>query len=142
MTQDSCPQAVGLLFAGGTLSNGTPATLANPISAVLSGLNVSMVGGCAPSAASNTAQADVEAGNVGMSKEVVASATAIRDRHEDDLMRIPGAVGTGVGIGDEPGQPAIIVYVKKITPETQAATPKDVEGVQVKLIQSGGFVAY
>ncbi len=142
VTQDTCPQAVGLLFAGGTLSNGTPATIANPISAVLSGLNVSMVGGCTPLAASNTAQADVEAGNVGMSKEAVASAIAVRDRHEDDLMRIPGAVGTGVGIGDEPGQPAIMIYVKKMTPEAQAAAPKDVEGVPVKLIQNGGFVAY
>jgi hypothetical protein len=142
VTQDTCPQAVGLLFAGGTLKDGTPVTIANPISAVLSGLNVSMVGGCTPQAAPNAAQADLEAGNVGMSKEAVASATAVRDRHEDDLMRIPGAVGTGVGIGDQPGQPAIIIYVKKMTPEAQAAAPKDVEGVPVKLIQSGGFVAY
>ncbi len=139
VTQDTCPQAVGLLFAG---SSDQTQTVANPISAVLSGLNVSMVGGCTPSAASSTAQADVEAGNVGMSKEVVAAATGVRDRHEDDLMRIPGAVGTGIGIGDEPGQPAIIVYVKKMTPEAQAAAPKDVEGVPVKLIQNGGFVAY
>lgn len=142
VTQDSCPQAVGLLFAGGTLKDGTPVTIANPISAVLSGLNVSMVGGCTAAPASSNAQADVEAGNAGMSKEAVASAIAVRDRHEDDLMRIPGAVGTGVGIGDEPGQPAIVVYIKKMTPEVQAAAPKDVEGVPVKLIQNGGFVAY
>jgi hypothetical protein len=142
VTQDTCPQAVGLLFAGGTLKDRTPVTIANPISEVLSGLNVSMVGGCTAAAAPNTAQADVEAGNVGMSREVVASATSVRDRHEDDLMRIPGAVGTGIGIGDEPGKPAIIVYVKKMTPEAQAAAPKDIEGVPVKLIQSGGFVAY
>ena len=139
VTQDACPQAVGLLFAAS--ADGSQ-TIANPISAVLSGLNVSMVGGCTPQAAPAAAQADVEAGNVGMSKEAVASATAIRDRHEDDLMRIPGAVGTGIGIGDEPGRPAIIVYVKKMTPEAQAAAPKDVEGVPVKMIQNGGFVAY
>jgi hypothetical protein len=142
VTQDSCPQAVGLLFAGGRLKDGTPVTIANPISAVLSGLNVSMVGGCTAAPASSNAQADVEAGNAEMSKEVVASAIAVRDRHEDDLMRIPGAVGTGVGIGDEPGKPAIVVYVTKMTPEAQAAAPKDVEGVPVKLIQNGGFVAY
>lgn len=142
VTQDSCPQAVGLLFADGE-NDGAPLTIANPISAVLSQLNVTMVGGCTAGAASNTAQADdLEAGNVGMSKDVVASATAVRDRHEDELMRITGAVGTGVGIGDQPGQPAIIVYVKRMTPQAQAAAPKQVEGLPVKLIESGGFVAY
>ncbi len=142
VTQDSCPQAVALLFAGGTLRNRTPVTIANPISAVLSGLNVTMVGSCTAAPAADAATADVIAGNVGMSKEAVASAAAVRDRHEDDLMKIPGAVGTGVGEGDQPGQPAIVVYVKKMTPEAQAAAPKEMEGVQVKLIESGGFVAY
>ena len=57
-------------------------------------------------------------------------------------MNIPGAVGTGIGVGDQPGQPAIIVYVKKMTPQAQAAAPKDVDGVPVKIIENGGFVAY
>jgi len=142
VTQDSCPQAVGLLFAGGTLQNGTPVTIANPISAVLSGLKVSMVGGCTVAAAADGATADVMAGNVGMSKEVVATAAAVRDRHEDELMKIPGAVGTGIGASDQPGEPAIVVYLKKMTPQAQAAAPKEVEGVPVKLIANGGFVAY
>ena len=77
-----------------------------------------------------------------MSKEVVASANAVRDRHEDELMSIPGAVGTGIGASDQPGQPAIVVYVKKLTPQVQAAAPKEIEGVPVKLIENGGFVAY
>ena len=38
----NCPQAVALLFAG----TSTGLTIANPISAVLSGLGVSMVGDC------------------------------------------------------------------------------------------------
>jgi hypothetical protein len=139
VTQDPCPQAVGLLFAG---SADGSMTIANPISAVLSGLNITMVGSCTPAAASEPAPADVMAASEGMSKEAVASAAAVRDRHEDELMSIPGAVGTGVGAGDQPGQPAIIVYVKKKTAQAQAAAPKDVEGVPVKLIENGGFVAY
>ncbi len=139
VTQDICPQAVGLLFAG---SADQTQTIANPISAVLSGLNVTMVGSCTAAAASEPAPADVMAASQGMSKESVASAAAVRDRHEDELMSIPGAVGTGVGAGDQPGQPAIIVYVKKMTPQAQAAAPKDVEGVPVKIIENGGFVAY
>lgn len=139
VTQDTCPQAVALLFAG---SADGSMTVANPISAVLSGLNVTMVGSCTPPAASDTAQPDLLAGNVGMSKEVVDSATAVRDRHEDELMNIPGAVGTAIGMSDQPGKPAIEVYVKKMTPDAQAAAPKEVEGVPVKLIENGGFIAY
>jgi hypothetical protein len=139
ITQDACPQAVGLLFAG---SADGSTTIANPISAVLSGFNVTMVGGCTAAAASNAATPDVLAGNVGMSKDAVASAASVRDRHEDELMRIPGAVGTGIGASDQPGQPAIVVYVKKMTPEAQAAAPKEMEGVPVKLIANGGFIAY
>ena len=88
VTQDACPQAVGLLFAGGVDRSGTQLTIANPISAVLSGLNVTMVGGCTAAAASSVATPDVLAGDVGMSKDAVASAASVRDRHEDELMRI------------------------------------------------------
>ena len=139
VTQDSCPQAVALLFAG---SADESSTLANPISAVLSKLNVSMVGSCAAPAASDAVQSDLLAANVGMSKEAVDSAAAVRDRHEDELMNIPGAVGTAIGMSDQPGKPAIEVYVKKMTPDAQAAAPKEVEGVPVKLIENGGFIAY
>jgi hypothetical protein len=138
-TQDACPQAVALLFAG---SGNQKQTIANPIADLLSGLGVSMVGSCTPAAAPSTAQPEVVAGDVGMSKDVVDSATAVRDRHEDELMNIPGAVGTAIGMSDQPGQPAIEVYVKKMTPQAQAAAPKEVEGVPVKLIENGGFVAY
>jgi hypothetical protein len=135
VTQDACPQAVALLFAG---SSDGSMTIANPISAVLSGLSVTMVGSCAPAAPSDSALAASE----GLSKEAVDSATAVRNRHEDELMSIQGAVGTGIGMGDRPGQPAIIVYVKKMASHTPPTTPKEVEGVQVKIIENGGFVAY
>ena len=137
VTRGPCPQAVALLFAG---SGNQKHVFANPISDVLSGLNVSMVGGC--TAATVAPQASDEAGNVAMPKEVVDSATAVRDRHKAQLMSIPGVVGTGIGISDQPGQPEIEVYLKKLTPEAKAAAPKTVEGVPVKLIETGGIVAY
>ncbi len=138
LTLDDCPQPVALLFAGFT--NGT--TIANPLSEVLSALDVSMVGSCTASDAPDAAQPDVLAANVGLSKEVVASSAAVRDRHEDQLMSIPGAVGTAIGAGDQPGQPEIEVYVEKLTPKVQAGAPKEVEGIPVKLIESGEAVAY
>ena len=137
LTQDPCPQAVGLLFAG---SADQSQTIANPIGAVLNKLGVSMTGSCTPPMAAAAPQA--VAGNAAVSKDLVDSASAVRDRHEDELMKIPGAVGTAIGVSDTPGQPAIEVYIGKVTPEAQAATPKDVEGVPLKLIENGGFVAY
>ena len=88
------------------------------------------------------AHADAEAQSVGLSAEVVESAKAIRDRHEDTLMSVPGAVGTGIGAGDQSGQPAIEVFVEKLTPEAQDAAAEEVEGLPVKLVESGKFVAY
>jgi len=55
-------------------------------------------------------------------------------------MSVPGAVGSAIAAGDQPGQPAIVIYVTKMTPQVQAATPKDVEGTPVKLIESGEIV--
>lgn len=37
-------------------------------------------------------------------------------RHEDSLMHVPGAIGTGIGAGDQSGQPAIEVFVEKLPP--------------------------
>jgi hypothetical protein len=138
VTQGICPQPVALLFAG----SADGSTIGNPISKVLSELNVSMVGTCTPAALSEPAQADLDAQSLGLSTEVVESAKAIRDRHEVALMRMPGAVGTGIAAGDQAGQPTIEVYVKKITPEAEAAASQDVDGTPVKLVETGEFVAY
>jgi hypothetical protein len=133
----NCPQAVALLFAG----TSTGLTIANPIPAVLSGLGVSMVGDCV-NAVSEPAPADVAAQDVGLTAEVVKSATAIRDQHEDSLMNIAGAIGTGIAASDQPGQAAIAVYLDKLTPQAQATAPKEIQGVPVKLIESGEFDAF
>jgi len=139
VTQDTCPQAVGLLFAG---SVDQSQTIANPISSVLNKLHVSMTGGCTTVRTAPPAATAEQAANAIVSPDLVNSATAVRDRHEDELMKIPGAVGTAIGVSDQPGHPAIEVYIDKMTPEAQASAPKEVEGLPVKLIENGGFVAY
>jgi hypothetical protein len=139
VTQEDCPQAVALLFAG--TADGS-IIFANPISEVLSRLNVSMVGTCTALLASDAPGTDGVAASMGMSTEVVASANSVRDRHEDQLMSVPGAVGSAIAAGDQPGQAAIVVYVTKMTPQVKAAVPKDVEGTPVKVIESGEIVAY
>jgi hypothetical protein len=134
VTQGDCPQAVALLFAG----NSSGFIIANPITAVLSATNTSMVGTCS---VPDGQSADDAAADLGVSKDAVKSAKSVRDRHEDELKSVPGVVGTGIG-ADESGQPEIQVYVDKLTPQAQAAIPAEVEGTPVKAIETGAFVAY
>jgi hypothetical protein len=134
VTQDDCPQAVALLFAG----NSSGFIIANPITSVLSATNTSMVGTCTVSDAQS---ADDAAADLGVSTDAVKSAKSVRDRHEDELKSVPGVVGTGIG-ADDNGHPEIQVYFEKLTPQAQAALPTDVEGTPVKAVETGAFVAY
>ncbi|HYK64586.1 MAG TPA: hypothetical protein VEY94_06560 [Patescibacteria group bacterium] len=136
VTQDPCPQAVALLFAG---SADGSLTFANPITEVLDQLSVSMVGTCSPAVHGATAQPNL-AGSVGLSSALAATAKSVRDRHESDLMNVAGAVGSA--IGSDGGQPVIYLYVKKLTADTKAAAPNDVEGIPVNLVESGEIIAY
>jgi hypothetical protein len=134
-----------LLFAGALNDS---FTLANPISGVLKRLSVatsnviSMTGSCTAAATSDPAQPDASAGYLSISAEVAAAAIIVRDLHERDLMKIAGAVGTGISVGDQPGQAVIEVYVDKLTPEAQATAPAALDGVPVKLIEIGPVVEY
>jgi hypothetical protein len=134
VSQDDCPQAVALLFAG----NGNGLTIANPITSVLSATNTSMVGTCSEPDALRAEDADAD---LGVSTDAVKSAKSVRDRHEDELKGVPGVVGTGIG-ADETGHAEIQVYVEKLTPQAQAAIPAEVEGTPVKAVETGAFVAY
>ena len=137
LTQDSCPQPVGLLFAG---ARNDEFTLANPIRRVLNQLDVTIVGSCTASSASEPAQPAESASTIEVSDEAVASATEVRNRHERKLMKIPGAVGTGIGIGDQAGQPVIELYVKKMTPQVRTAAAQYTEGIRIRVIETGDFV--
>ena len=135
VTQGTCPQPVALLFAG--TADGS-LTFANPLSEVLDQLQVSMVGTCSVAA---TAQPDLS-GATGVSHDAALAAKSLRDRHENELMNVPGAVGTSIG-ADESGQPVIYVYLDRLTPQATATALTDVEGTPVKLINTGGgIIAY
>lgn len=55
--------------------------------------------------------------------------------HTDDLMAIPGVVGTGQGLCD--GKPCIKVFVVKKTPELEDKISKKLEGYSVKIKETG-----
>lgn len=145
-----CPAAVGLLFAGN--AGGTIAVV-NPIKTVLDKLKVKMVGTCAgpvSAAASDggttvaTDASSTSSTNSALSETSapVVAAGAIKDRHESDLFKIPGVIGTGIGAANQPGKVAIQVYVDHETPQIDSAVPATVEGVPVKVIETGQFTAF
>jgi hypothetical protein len=142
LTQESCPRAIGMIFA--TTSNNV--TVINPIAKVLKALKVALVGGCTNSgsfAVRSGDQADSDATEeqhttFRASFEVVR---AVKDRHQQELLDLDDVAGTAIGRGDNPGQAAMLVLVKKDTAEIRAKIPAQIEGVPVKIIESGEFRA-
>jgi len=63
------------------------------------------------------------------------SIEAVQGSHTDSLMRIPGVVGTAIGLCD--GAPCIKVLVVRATPELRKAIPDSLEGYCVILDETG-----
>ena len=59
--------------------------------------------------------------------------------HTDELMSIPGVVGTAEGLCD--GNPCIKVFVIEITPELEQKIPEELEGYPVEVEETGEFEA-
>jgi hypothetical protein len=62
-------------------------------------------------------------------------ADEVKQRHEAELMSIPGVVGVGLGQCD--GQACIKVLVERETPEVAETVPTNLEGVRVVLEEIG-----
>jgi len=134
VTTGACPQPVALLFAGSPV-----ATLASPLAPVLSTLGVSFVEGCSAGATSRGAPGGRDPR---VTSAAISTAAARRDAHREGLMNVPGALGTGIGLGTATDPVAIEVYVAKRTPEALAAVPASLDGVPVRVKETGPFVAW
>ena len=145
------PHAVGLLFAGSSTT-----TIANPIDDVLSSFSVSMVGS-GPSASlmgkilawakKLLSVTESQAANAQLppqaSQAAVDAVKRVRERHERRLLATPGVIGVGVGVSEKAsGQAAIEVYVIQATESLKQALPKSLDGVEVKIIETGEIHAY
>jgi hypothetical protein len=63
---------------------------------------------------------------------VVLGSTSIgevKDRHEEELLSIPGVVG--VGISSRDGEPVLVVYLESDSPALKASIPTELEGFQI-----------
>lgn len=144
---DVAPRPVGLLFAGSQVS-----TLLNPIEDVLDAFDVTIVG---TDGGGTPPPPDEEGGGPppcpprcpgGPNANGAASfglevASAVKQRHDDRLFGIPGVVGTGISM-DDVGNPVIEIYVDGAKRAVGPPIPQALEGIPVRVVETGRFIAY
>lgn len=74
----------------------------------------------------------VKGGNEKVSSKTIED---VLKQHTDELMSIPGVIGTAQGVCD--GKPCIKVYVKEKTPEIEQKIPGSIEGYPVSIEETG-----
>jgi hypothetical protein len=125
------PRPVALLFAGGG-----NAAVGNTIGNVLSAFHgLSFVGGAAGAMPAGP-------GRSGGNDPRLEPASRIRARYEDFLLRLPEAVGNGVGFSEkDPDEPVIQLFVREPNERAHRAAPAALEGVRVEIVHTGELYA-
>ncbi len=70
----------------------------------------------------------------------LSHARKVKKSYDDMLMSIPGVVGTGISL-DENDIPLIEVYVEHKSPEIPQKVPARIDGVAIRIVESGRFKA-
>ena len=130
-------QAIGLYFAGGTDGDGHGLSVANPIGDVLhelsdeAGSRMSLVGTTTPHAvACLRYDPAVPSAPPTIAPALLSQAQTVAD---DSLatLRQSGVLGTAAGASlDDPGQPAVVVYV----PNANVSVPQTIDGIRTQVI--------
>ena len=152
--QGTCPNPVGLLFAGSTTQ--PKKTYANPIAKVYSSLNVEPVGCDVPENEmditgdmeeedvlqdyeENLKEEEVEVDSV-LDDDEVDNALQIMKENEAQLLASPKVVGMGVGLAE--GEVVIKVYLEEETYEAIKALPYALDGFRVVPEVTGKIIPY
>lgn len=130
-------QAIGLYFAGGTDGDGHGLSVANPIGDVLhelseqAGSRLTLVGTNTPhSVACLRYDPAVPAAPPQVSPALMSQAQAVADS-ASPVLRDDGALGAAAGASlDNPGDPAVIVYV----PNGNVNVPQTIDGLRTQVI--------
>lgn len=142
----SYPRAVGLLFAGSDT-----VTVANPIGNVLTSLGVSMVGRPEYCTSTVTTASSTEETTMTSQSQLpeqanqkaIEAVNKVKERHEKAILAIEGVVGIGVGLSDTVlGEVVIEVYTKRPVHEMKAKISHALEGVPIKVVETGEIIAY
>lgn len=124
---DTCPGIVGLVFAGSP-SN----AVANPIAPILDAFNAQPVG-CPAAEAATVSKYDLTARH-----PEVKAVIDVQTKYQS-ILDIPGVVGTGVGLYE--GKPVLEIYLEDATSDLDRILPTNLDGVEVKPIETGRFEA-
>jgi hypothetical protein len=126
---------VALLFA-----DSSTRTLGNPFAAVVEALDVLPVGEDGLAYGPTSVDEVVEEMESAMNPRL-ERLKEIQQKHEDQIMAVPEVVGIGIGLAEPGDDYEFIVYCKKIVPELWEKLPRLLDGVPVRLIESGPFEA-
>ncbi|MBI4528884.1 MAG: hypothetical protein HY695_34235 [Deltaproteobacteria bacterium] len=156
---ETSPRAVGLLFAGSS-----SVAVGSPINAVFNAfkpsITLSMLGNPAPAPSQSSLLdkafawvmrlwrvSDSHAATPDLPGQAdpaaVDAVRRVKEKHEGRLMNIPGVVGVGVGLSEaQLEKPVIEVYVKSASDQVRRSVPASLEGVAVKIVETGEIRAY
>jgi Peptidase family S64 len=134
VTNDSNHNPVALLYAGSSTT-----TIGNPIGDVLNQLRTALgrsftVAGTTQGPSIETMSSDSQL------PQEVARVTSVKNRHEREVMSQAGVIGMGVGPGDDPRNPEIVIYVDRGMGRVPAL-PSHLDNEKVRLVFTDAFVA-
>jgi len=66
----------------------------------------------------------------------------IQARHQEKILKVRGVAGIGIGRDGDGGRLGFVVYAESMSDELRRAVPAALDGVRVRLRESGGFRAY
>jgi hypothetical protein len=66
----------------------------------------------------------------------------IQQANEDAVFSIPGVTGIGIGWVENGKQLGFVIYCQKMSTRVRSAVPTTLQGVPVRLVESGLFKAY
>ncbi|MFQ5739524.1 MAG: PA domain-containing protein [Acidobacteriota bacterium] len=72
----------------------------------------------------------------------IQSLMAIQAREEKRIFRNPGVEGMAIGLDNGKGHYAFVIYVEKLTPALARLLPGHLDGVPVRVEESGKFYAF
>ncbi|MFA4915449.1 MAG: hypothetical protein WC560_02105 [Syntrophales bacterium] len=125
---------VALLFAGSSKG-----TIGNPIAYVLSQLGVSIHATIAAATEENSMEEEIQGPDA---DPQVAPLAEIQTRHEGKLLQIRGVVGIGIGQTADGKDLGFIVHTEKnLSSQSLKRIPASLEGIPVRIIESGEFTA-
>lgn len=126
---------VGLYFAGSATSG-----VMNPILDVYRSLGVFVDSDTAPAVAISETDMAKQAKALPRDPRV-ETLKQIQARHESAILAVSGVVGIGIGSADDGKDLELVVFCKKLTNTLRAQLPAKIEGVPVRLVESGPFEA-